>query len=106
MCVPERRQEESKGLVQYILSIMQHLLAILTDGYLGLFLPGNEMLYVHHDECSPHLFLYVYNGANVFLFSVVFTPSTPSHHGSVWVLPVISLLLINTVSPVRGLSNV
>jgi hypothetical protein len=27
------------------------------------------------------------------LFSVVFTPSPPSHHGSVWVLPVIFLLV-------------
>ncbi len=36
------------------------------------------------------------------LFSVVFTPSPPSHHGSVWALPVISLLLTNTVSPVRA----
>jgi hypothetical protein len=34
------------------------------------------------------------------LFSVVFTPSPPSHHGSVWVLPVLSVLLTNTVSPV------
>jgi hypothetical protein len=37
------------------------------------------------------------NGANVFLISVVFTPSHPSHHGSVWLLPVISLLLTNAV---------
>ncbi len=40
------------------------------------------------------------------LFSVVFTLSPPSHHvGSVWFLPVISLLLRvpNTVSPGRGL---
>jgi hypothetical protein len=36
------------------------------------------------------------------LFSVVFTPPHPSHHGSVWVLPVISLLLANTVSPVQA----
>ncbi len=36
------------------------------------------------------------------LFSVVFTPFTPSHHSSVWVPPVISLLLTNTVSPVRA----
>jgi hypothetical protein len=36
------------------------------------------------------------------LFSVVFTPSPSSHHGSVWVLPVISLLLTNTVLPVRA----
>jgi hypothetical protein len=28
------------------------------------------------------------------LFSVVFTPPTPSHHGSVWLLPVISLKLL------------
>jgi hypothetical protein len=42
------------------------------------------------------------NGA--ILFSVVFTPSPPSHghHGSVWLLYVISLLLTNTVSPVRA----
>ncbi len=36
------------------------------------------------------------------LFSVVFTLSPPSHHGSVWLLPAISLLLTNTVSPVRA----
>ncbi len=38
------------------------------------------------------------------LFSVVFTPSPPGHHGSICVLPVIyaiPLLLSNTVSPVR-----
>ncbi len=36
------------------------------------------------------------------LFSVVFTPPPPhSHHGSVWLLSVISLLLNNTVSRVR-----
>jgi hypothetical protein len=29
-----------------------------------------------------------------FWFSVVFTPSSPNHQGSVWVLPVVSLLLI------------
>ncbi len=36
------------------------------------------------------------------LFSVVFTPSPCSHHGSVWFLPVSSLLLTNTLSPVRA----
>jgi hypothetical protein len=36
------------------------------------------------------------------LFSVVFTPSPPSHHGSVWVLPVISLLTLNRLA---GLPN-
>ncbi len=35
------------------------------------------------------------------LFSVVFTIS-PSHNGSVWFITVISLLLTNTVSPVRA----
>jgi hypothetical protein len=35
------------------------------------------------------------------LFSVVFTHSPPGYHGSVWVVPFISLLLTNTVSPVR-----
>ncbi len=34
------------------------------------------------------------------LFSVVFTRNPSSQHGSVWLLPVISLLLTNTVSPV------
>ncbi len=37
-----------------------------------------------------------------FLFYVVFIPSPPSHYGSVWVLPVISLFLTNTVSPVQA----
>ncbi len=36
------------------------------------------------------------------LFSVVFSPHPRSHHGSVWLLPVISLLLTNTVSLVRA----
>ncbi len=40
-----------------------------------------------------------FNGAIV--FSVVFT-TPPSQHGSVWLLPVISLLLTSTVSPVRA----
>ncbi len=35
------------------------------------------------------------------LISVVFTPSPPSHRGSIWLLPVISLLLINIESQVR-----
>ncbi len=35
-------------------------------------------------------------------FFVVFTPSSLSHYDSVWFLPVISLLLSNTVSPVRA----
>ncbi len=36
------------------------------------------------------------------LFSVVFTPFPPSHQVSVWVLPVISLLLANTVLSVQA----
>jgi hypothetical protein len=36
------------------------------------------------------------------LFSVVFTAPPPSHHGRLWLLTVISLLLTNTVSPVRA----
>ncbi len=32
----------------------------------------------------------------MFLFSVVFTPSSPSNHGSVWVLLVVSLLFTYT----------
>ncbi len=42
------------------------------------------------------------NMANVFCFFVVFIPPPPSQHGSDWLLPVISLLLTNTVSPVRA----
>ncbi len=41
-------------------------------------------------------------GTNVFSFSVVYAPYPLSHHGSVWVLPVISLLLTKLVSPVRA----
>ncbi len=40
------------------------------------------------------------NGANV--FCRLYPSPTPSHHGSVWVLPVIFLLITNTVSPVRA----
>ncbi len=39
-----------------------------------------------------------HNGANAFCFQSSFPPS---HHSSVWLLPVISLLLNNTVLPVR-----
>ncbi len=39
-----------------------------------------------------------FQGGQYILFSVVFTHSAPSHHhGSVWLLPVISLLLTNTI---------
>jgi hypothetical protein len=34
------------------------------------------------------------NGTIVFLLYVVFTPSPPSHHGSIWVLSVVSLLTL------------
>ncbi len=37
-----------------------------------------------------------------FLFSVVFTPHSPATHDSICLLPVISLLLTNTVPPVRA----
>jgi hypothetical protein len=42
-------------------------------------------------------------GANVFFFSVVFSPPPSSHHDSAWLLPVISLFLTNTASPGAGL---
>ncbi len=43
--------------------------------------------------------------AQCILFSVVFTllPRAPCHHGSVWLLHVISLLLTNNLSPVADL---
>ncbi len=44
-------------------------------------------------------FLSIQRGLYI-LFSVVISSSPPSHHGSVCVLPVISLYLTNTVSPV------
>ncbi len=40
-------------------------------------------------------------GVLTVLFCVVFTPRPPSYHGSVWLPPVISLLLTNTLSPMR-----
>jgi hypothetical protein len=49
---------------------------------------------------SYRRFFRVYKRAQFVLFSVVFIPSPPFHHGSVWVLPFISLLLTITVSPV------
>ncbi len=43
----------------------------------------------------------VHANDNNALFSVVLTPPTLSHYNRVWLLPVISLLLTNTVSPGR-----
>ncbi len=40
------------------------------------------------------------NGASVYFVFCRLCPFSPSHHGRVWVLPGISLLLTNTVSPV------
>ncbi len=42
------------------------------------------------------------NEANVFCFLSSLPLLPPSHHGSLWLLPVISLLLTNTVSPVKA----
>jgi hypothetical protein len=39
-------------------------------------------------------------------FSLPYSPHAPSHHGSVWLLPVISLLLTNTVSSVRACRSI
>jgi hypothetical protein len=51
----------------------------------------------------PVLLIYPLDQRGQFiLFYVVFTSFPPSHHGSVWLLPVISLLLAKTVSPVRA----
>jgi hypothetical protein len=41
------------------------------------------------------------NGPVYLVFCRLYLSST-SHHGRVWLLPVISLLLTNTVSPVRA----
>jgi hypothetical protein len=50
------------------------------------------------------VYITLYQLGQCILFTVVFTPFPPcSHHGSVWLLPVISLLLTNTVFPVRAL---
>jgi hypothetical protein len=46
-------------------------------------------------EPPPH------HRANVFISCRLY-PFSPHHHGSVWVLPVISLRLTNTESPVRA----
>jgi hypothetical protein len=51
---------------------------------------------------APTLYSVLPNGANVFFLSVVFTLPPPSHHGSVWLLPVIYLFLTITVSRVRA----
>jgi hypothetical protein len=40
----------------------------------------------------------------MYLISVVFALSPTSHHDNVWLLPVISLFLTDTVTPVRACS--
>jgi hypothetical protein len=56
---------------------------------------------------SPHPFTLCNPSTRVmstiyFIFCCLYPSPPPRHHGSVWVLPVISLLLANTVSPVRA----
>ncbi len=51
---------------------------------------------------AVYIAILVTNGANVFRFLSSLPLLSSSLHGSVWVLPVISLLLTNTVSPVRA----
>jgi hypothetical protein len=48
-----------------------------------------------HRPSSSRRFIHdpAQRGQCILVFFVVFTPSPSSHHGSVWVLPVISLLL-------------
>jgi len=49
---------------------------------------------------------FILHGANVFCFlSSLPLPPSSHHGGSVWLLPVISLLLPNTESPGRGVPN-
>jgi hypothetical protein len=50
----------------------------------------------------PAFFLSGPNGANLFYFLSSLPLIPPSHHGSVWLLPIFSLLLTNTVSRVRS----
>ncbi len=71
------------------------LLCLCDSGAIFLFVhdrpvPGRPVLYSSSILCGP------------LLFSVVFSPPFPSHRGSVWLLPVISLLLTKTVSLVRA----
>jgi hypothetical protein len=44
------------------------------------------------------MYVLIWQRGQCILFSVVFTSPLPRHHGSVWPLSVISLLLTNTVS--------
>ncbi len=71
--------------------------------------PHTPRLTFHRSAITwPHfhftqIFLdYLEQRGQCILFSVVFTPPPSSHHGTFWVLPVISLLLTNSVSPVRA----
>jgi hypothetical protein len=62
---------------------------------------GRELLVYHRGWRASRTRRGRINRANVFYF-LSSLPPPPSHHGSVWLLPAISLLLTNIVSRVRA----
>jgi hypothetical protein len=79
------------GLLQ-VAQIMTHVHVYFVDTVLLANFKFFLLLLGHIRSCAKRLLPY---GANVFCFLSSFTPPSLSHHGSVWLQPVISLLLIN-----------
>ncbi len=89
-----KRHKNTKKYTFSLIELIRNLQRVCgVEGKICILTQHNTYIYIiqHQGQCI--------------LFSVVFTPSPPSHHGSVWVKPIISLLLNNTVSPVQAYPN-
>ncbi len=94
------RQQTQAGFC--LLTFSQILPPVLSLRFSSLF----SSFFVHSLDHSHkmHLYIIIRRGPSptgYFVFCRLY-PFSPSHHGSVWLLPVISLLLTNTVSRMRA----
>ncbi len=102
-CLPPPRR-------QVVITMDGHVIGPLSPHWVRRAIKPNHLLNMTRGAISPSAPYKRYrinsvlsNGANLhILFFCRLYPFSPSYHGTVRVLPVISLLLINTVSPVRA----
>ncbi len=80
----------------------------VSEQYLPNFLPtfSSRLKFLNpviHFVWIVRVWFYPLSGTGLMYFDFCrLYPPPPSHHGSVWLLPVLSLFLTNTVSPVRA----